>query len=559
MRVIHALLKSLRECWFVVLVCWWTVLMAGAENDSSLIGYWPLTSDCQDASEYANHGEIHGATFVLPGSPEGTEGATRFDGRDDFIEVADNESLDLGTGDFTISVWVYTAEELDDVLGDIVSKFNPQTRQGFQLGIKNNVGVTTSQANYRNVQFGIDNAIVASEWTERGRPGQNTFVFTLAVFEGNLYAGTCEPGPGQSGRVYRYQGGTTWADCGSPDPCNSVASLAVYRGEFYAAVSKYRLSGSSLEESENPNPGGKVYRYKADGQWIDCGQLPGSESIGGMVVFRDRLYASSMYSPGLFRYEGGQTWTSCGSPDGKRVEALCVFNGAIYASGYDEAGVYRYDGETWTHLGCMDRSTQTYGFTVYEGDLYVSSWPTATVFRYQGGTLWENVGRLGEELESMPLVVYNGKMYSGSLPSAEVFRYDGMQTWTSMGRIDLTPDVKYRRAWSMAVYQGELFAGTLPSGHVKSLEAGKNVTCDGVLPAGWHHIAATKDSERLRLYIDGEQVAVTQPFAGGDYDLSNDAPLRIGFGSHDYLNGSLRELRMYKRALSGAEIAGLAK
>lgn len=559
MRLISIGLPHVREWVYAVMVVWMAVAIAAAEDEQSLIGYWPLSDDCRDQSGYANPTRNHGVVFSTAGSGDGNEGAAHFDGKDDFIEVTDRETLDLGKSEFTISVWIKTERELDDAIGDIVGKFDPQTRKGFQLTVHNNAGVTTSQSNYRHVHFGIDNTIVDSEWTECGRPGHNTFVFALTVYEGNLYAGTCEPELGQSGHVYRYQGGTEWIDCGSPDPCNSVASLAVYEGALYAGVSKYRLRGSSLEESENPNPGGKVYRYEGEGKWIDCGQLSGSESISGLVVYRGKLYASSMYSPGLFRYEGGQTWTLCGSPDGKRVEALCVYNGAIYASGYDEAGVYRFDGENWTHLGCMEQSTQTYGFAVYKGSLFVSSWPTGTVFRYCGGTAWENAGRLAEELESMPLIVYNGKMYCGSLPSAEVFRYDGARTWTSMGRIDLTPDVKYRRAWSMAVFQGKLYAGTLPSGHVKSLEAGKSVTCDRELPAGWRHIAATKGTDGLYLYIDGELAAISGPFSVDDYDLSNDVPLRIGFGSHDYFKGAMKELRLYNRALTGDEIARLAQ
>ena len=121
----------------------------------------------------------------------------------------------------------------------------------------------------------------------------------------------------------------------------------------------------------------------------------------------------------------------------------------------------------------------------------------------------------------MPLLVYNGKMYGGTLPLAEVYRFDGGQTWTRIEQLDRTPDVRYRRAWSMAVYKGRLFVGTLPSGRVLSIEAGKNATYDRELSAGWHHIAAVRDSDRLRLYVDGEQVAESAAFDSAQYDLTN--------------------------------------
>jgi len=112
--------------------------------------------------------------------------------------------------------------------------------------------------------------------------------------------------------------------------------------------------------------------------------------------------------------------------------------------------------------------------------------------------------------------------------------------------------------WSMAVYQGKLFAGTLPSGRVLSLEAGRCVTYDRELPSGWRHIAAVKAGGLLKLYVDGRCVAGSSPFDPADYDLSTKSPLRIGFGQHDYFNGRMRDLRLYRRALGKEEIRLLA-
>jgi len=65
------------------------------------------------------------------------------------------------------------------------------------------------------------------------------------------------------------------------------------------------------------------------------------------------------------------------------------------------------------------------------------------------------------------------------------------------------PDVTYRRVWSMAMFGGRLYCGTLPSGHVYSWEAGKNATCDHALGRGWHHVAAIRAKDRLKLHVDG--------------------------------------------------------
>ena len=111
----------------------------------------------------------------------------------------------------------------------------------------------------------------------------------------------------------------------------------------------------------------------------------------------------------------------------------------------------------------------------------------------------------------------------------------------------------------MAVFQGRLFCGTLPSGRVHALEVGQSVTYDRELEAGWRHLAAVREGGRLSLYVDGKLVASSSPTPDAPpLDLTNDQPLRIGLGEHDYFRGSLSDLRLYGRALTAREIAALA-
>jgi len=144
------------------------------------------------------------------------------------------------------------------------------------------------------------------------------------------------------------------------------------------------------------------------------------------------------------------------------------------------------------------------------------------------------------------------------LPLAEIYRYDGDENWKRLGSVDSTPNVKYRRAWSMATYQGRLFVGTLPSGRVLSLEAGKNVTYDRPLEPGWHHIAAIRGENVLRLYVDGKLVAESLEFEKSDYDLTVNQPLQIGFGAQDFFRGSLAEVQIYRGELLPDQIKSMA-
>jgi len=535
-----------------------------ANPEAGLVGHWPLVGDCKDVSGNGNHGVNHGANLQAT-DPEGRQGiAAAFDGRSSYIEVPPAAAIKLGANDFSVSVQVHTARQLDDVLGDILSLYDPTTRKGFNLGFMNYAGVTSSQSNFRNVAFGIDNGRLDAVWTECGRPGNNLFVCGLVVHDGNLYAGTFETGLDEAGHVWRYDGGTKWTDCGCPDRSNSVFCMASFDGALYAGTAKYIAKGSALPDSPNVTPGGHVYRYEGMGRWVDCGRLQNpqtgaSVSVHSLATFRGKLYATTINREGfgLYEYRGGEQWEYRGNP-GRRVQTLTAYNGCLYAASYDGGLVYRYSPDGgWEELASLPEVLQTYGFMVYEGSLHVTTWPTGGVFRLGPDDKWLDRGRLGDEKEVMGISVYNGKLYAGTLPSAQVFRFDGGTTWTNTGRLDWTPDVMYRRVWSMAVYKGRLYAGTLPSGCVYSIEAGKCVTYDRELKPGWRLLTGVRRGPKLELYIDGELAAISSEFEPAAFDISTDKPLRIGLGPHDFFAGRLRDLRIYSRALSPLEVKSL--
>ena len=538
----------------------WIFLCGMTSAQVQLIGHWSLAESADDQSKTGLKATATHVQFGTAGPPGRFEGSASFDGKSSIIRVDNASALKLGSEPFSVAAWVNAAEDNGDVPGDIVNQFDPENRTGFQLGLYSHGGVTNSQSNYRQLHFGIDQGRLESGFTDHGKLGSAVYVFSLCVHNDKLYASTCHAGANESGRVFRFDGGDKWTDLGSPDKANSVSAMAVFEGSLYVASSKYRLAGSSLAESENKNFGGKVFRLGESDEWIACGTLsPETEAVSSLIEFRGKLYAGSLYKPaGFFRYEGGERWAVCDTPNGKRVEAMTVFNGSIYASCYDEGSVFRFDGERWHDAGKIPNATQTYGFAIHQGSLFVSEWPQAHVFRYAGDTHWEDTGRLGEELEAMPLVVYNGKMYGGTLPLAEIYRYDGPSHWSRVGRVDHTPDVKYRRAWSMAVYKGRLFVGALPSGRVLSIEAGRNVTYDKPLSSGWHHLAAVRNTDRLQLYVDGKKVSESASFGSNDFNLSSDYPVQIGFGAQDHFHGSLSDVRIYRGALLESEVQALA-
>ena len=275
--------------------------------DAGLVAHWPLAGDLRDRSGHGLDAEARGTIDLnAPGRDGKPQGAVSLNGRGELVVPA-RPALDLGDSDLTVSAWINTDWNVDSPIGDIISRYDPSIRRGLIFGVKTNAGVTFSQANHRHLQFGIDDDRESS-WDSAGKPGSGSILaFALAVHDGDLYAGTCEPGKGGSGHVYRHAGGSEWIDCGAPDGSNSVTAMAVFDGKLYAGTGRYRVAGSSLPESPNDTPGGRIFRYEGLA-WVDCGQLPGSIAVGGLAVFQGRLYAGSLYAPaGFFRYEGGAT------------------------------------------------------------------------------------------------------------------------------------------------------------------------------------------------------------------------------------------------------------
>lgn len=548
--------------------------MTSDSFNQGLIGHWPLAEDFQDRSVTGLAVQNHGVELTSdPDSGPGS--AAGFNGASAYLEIQDHPALNLGNGDFSIAAWVRTEGDLGDVVGDVLSKFDTDTRKGLQLSIVTNGGMTyTSQSNYRSLHFGIDDGRVKPGFTDCGRPGNAAMIAALKVFDGALYTGTFESGARDVGRVWRYEGGGAWTDLGSPDGSNIVNSLAEWNGRLYSGTGRYWPHGSAMGDALNNTPGGKMYRLEPDGQWVFCGH-PGAEDavpenalaagpnsgkaddLLALTVFRGGLYCTSNHRKGVFKYQGDQAWAYVGLDE--RVLTLAVYRDSLFALTNKGGPVYRYEGGTsWAYCGRPGTSTETYAAAVHCGELYVGTWPEAEVFRFLGGEDWTRIGPgpVGYEREIMGMALYNGKVYVGSLPMANVWRMDDDE-FAFIGTVDNSPAFG-RRAWTMAVYDGRLFVGTLPSGRVLSLQAGAMATWDRIFPTGWHHVVAVKNRDLLNLFVDGKPVAVSTEFTAGDYDLNNDRPLLIGFGVHDYFSGHMSDVRLYNRALADTEIRQLS-
>jgi hypothetical protein len=562
-------------------------LGAGAvgEQEPGLVGYWRLQGDCRDYSGRGNHGVNHGVNL--------DNGA--FNGISAYVEVPSNASLELGTGDFSLCAWVYTEKELDDVVGDVLDMYDPSLRRGITLSVHSSGSGYQGQGSDRHVSFGIDNAR-ATEWEDCGRPSRTSPYISnsMLVFKGRLYAAITDARDETDWcHVFRYEGKQKWTDCGrvGAGRTTGVGPLVVHNGNLYAVTWTYdwtRVKSGNYEA-------GRVFRYAGGTKWIDSGQPSDNRTLNTAASYKGKLYVGGGPETwGVFVQKRKDEWTTSKvfpkqGPQRCFPHAMSRYNGKLY-TGYP--CVYSFDGHGWTYAGLpgpldTNPSLQTHSFTVHQGHLCAGTWPEAKVARYLGGENWQAFGRVGEDgTEVNALAVYNGKLYGGSIPRAEVCRYDGVPRWTSLMRF-YSPDGwqpglpgkattkqvnEWSRVTSLAVHEGKLFASIgnctsalvdnppAPSnalGKVFSMEAGKCVSYDDDLGPGWKHLAAIRERGLLKLYVDGKMVAKSSSFDPAEYDVSNEQPLRIGFGQTDYFSGKISDVRVYNQALTAAKIRKL--
>ena len=79
-----------------------------------------------------------------------------------------------------------------------------------------------------------------------------------------------------------------------------------------------------------------------------------------------------------------------------------------------------------------------------------------------------------------------------------------------------------------------------------------------LLNGQWHHFVARRQGDTLTYFVDGEVVASLTTSVIGDYDLSSDQPLLIGWDlvnpSATFFEGKIDELSIWNRALTEKEI-----
>jgi hypothetical protein len=279
----------------------WLCPIAAFCAESGLVGHWKLKGDCQDSSGHGNHGVNHGVDLE--------HGA--FDGAQAYIEVPASDSLKFGAGDFAICAWIYTDEQLDDIVGDVIDMYDPAERRGITLTINTSAGGYQSQGTDRHVHFGIDNAR-ATDWQDCGRPNatSNYVGNSLTVFKGKLYAATSDAQDFKDWcHVYRYEGGENWTDCGrvGDGRTTGVGPLIVHNGDLYAVTCTYDWTRVA---SGDYDPG-RVFKYLGGTKWEDCGQPSENCTLNCVASYKGKLYVGGgPEKNGVYVRDSNSQWSA---------------------------------------------------------------------------------------------------------------------------------------------------------------------------------------------------------------------------------------------------------
>ena len=176
------------------------------------------------------------------------------------------------------------------------------------------------------------------------------------------------------------------------------------------------------------------------------------------------------------------------------------------------------------------------------------------VFVYEGGTTWCDLGQVSDASRVLCMGSYNGHLYVGLDRAREPGKNASSTTvpngWTAASRMGSTFNPCFR--WAGLCTRPRTAGSTVTT-------AGRSgpaslITLKDILGGGIH-LAAVRQGSQLRLFVNAQLAASTQAPEARDFNLSNDRPLTIGFGSQGHFSGALADLRWYASVLDAKELA----
>jgi len=137
---------------------------AGEATQEGLMAYYPLDGDAQDHSGNGNHGVVSGATPTADRA--GVEnGALHFDGIDDFVEVANSDTVNVhGETSLTLAAWIKPDSFGASAGKAIVWKWGPRMEEDDQFVMAFGPGVAFFGLSERAARI-VTDRLPLGEWS----------------------------------------------------------------------------------------------------------------------------------------------------------------------------------------------------------------------------------------------------------------------------------------------------------------------------------------------------------------------------------------------------------
>jgi PKD repeat protein len=259
--------------------------------------------------------------------------------------------------------------------------------------------------------------------------------------------------------------GTNWDSLGTGMNA-TVHTLAMYNGELYAGGDFTVADGNATN-----------YIAKWNGiNWIPVG-IGMDEAVFSLTVYNGELYAGGNFtmaggtSANYIAKWDGVTWSSVGTGVDDMVFTILEYNGKLYTGGwFTNAGgnpanyIASWDGSTWSPIGLgTNSSVRTLG--IYNGKLYLGG-----LFTMADGTPFNRIASWdGSVFDSLSIGVnntvntitsYNCELYvGGQFTSAGGNAANCIAKWNGIGWSPLGSGISAASVNSLSEYNGDLYVG----------------------------------------------------------------------------------------------------
>jgi hypothetical protein len=117
--------------------------------------------------------------------------------------------------------------------------------------------------------------------------GAETYILSLAVYNGKLYGGTVP-----NGNLYEWNGVNAWVQVAPKLGAETyIYSLAVYNGKLYGGT----------------YPNGKLYEWNGVNAWVQVAPTLGAETyILSLAVYNGKLYGGTVPNSNLYEWKTGK-------------------------------------------------------------------------------------------------------------------------------------------------------------------------------------------------------------------------------------------------------------